>query len=262
MIKIGIIGGGNMGSAIIRGIRKKYKIVVCETDIAKAGQLRREFKVAVKDLPDLLGQSDIIILAVKPQNIDDVLTEMAGKVRPSQMVISIAAGITSTYIEKKLGGKVKLIRTMPNLPLQIGVGITAISKGKLAKDADVRQASQIFNCVGDTVEVKENQMNAVTAVSGSGPAYVFAFVETWMAAAQSLGIEKNLAKRLVLKTMSGSIELLKDQKADAAILRKRVTSKGGTTEAALKVLSSAKIEKAFKEALKAAKTRAQELSKE
>jgi len=257
---VGIIGGGNMGSAIIRGIRGAYKVIVCEADTKKAARLRRQMKVPIKDLEGLSKSADIIILAVKPQDMEDVLRRLAGHVASRHVIISIAAGITTTYIQKRLGFKVKVVRTMPNLPLQIGQGITAVCRGRFASPQDVAKARRIFDCIGQTVIVQEKQINAVTAVSGSGPAYVFLFAEVLMQAARSLGLDKKLSQQLVAETLSGSVHLMRRQQEEAAELRKRVTSKAGTTEAALKVLWAAKIDIIYKQALKAAAKRAGELS--
>ncbi len=260
-MKIGIIGGGNMGAAIYSGIKKKYKVCVAEVDKKRAQSLKRKYKAVLKDIAPLVKQSDTVIVAVKPQGIDDVLEMIKENTVKSTLVISIAAGITISYLEKKLGKKARVIRTMPNLPAQIGEGITAIAKGRLARADDVKTADNIFSCVGETVVVKEDLIDAVTAVSGSGPAYVFHFVENLMKASQALGLNKELSVKLVTQTFLGSAHLLAQSKEDAGRLREKVTSKGGTTQAALNVLKKQKVDTAFKKALAAAKKRAKELSK-
>jgi len=261
MKTIGIIGGGNMGAAIIKGIAKKFKVAVCEADKKKAACLKKTYKSAILDLSALMKQSDIVIIAVKPQDIDPVLDQMAQGLRAKQLIVSIAAGITTSYIEKKLGGKPKVIRTMPNLPALIGQGVTAIAKGRYALAADVRAAVNIFKGVGSTVIVKESQIDAVTAVSGSGPAYVFLFAESLIRSARKLGLDEKTSKELVLQTLSGSADLLKDSKESTDKLRKRVTSKGGTTQAAVEVMIKRHLPKIYEQALKAAKTRAKQLSR-
>ena len=260
MKTIGFIGGGNMGAAIISRACKQFKILVCEKDKKRAAFLKRKFKVVNKDLASMVNASDVIVLAVKPQDFDGVLDQIKGAISSRQVVISIAAGITSAFIEKKLGGKVRVIRTMPNMPAQVGEGITAVAKGKYAKNTDVALARKIFNCVGATVIVQEKMIDAVTAVSGSGPAYVFYFVECLLNAAQSLGFSKDVSKDLVMATLLGSAHLLDQQKEDAASLRAKVTSKGGTTQAAMDVLMKNKVDKIFSQALKAAQKRAKQLA--
>jgi len=258
--KIAIIGGGNMGSAIIAGISKKYNVSVCEQDPKRRQQLKRKYKVATGDLKTVVKRSQVIVLAVKPQSFDKVLKEIASHVTKDKLIISIAAGITCRYIEKKLGRKIHVIRTMPNLPVQVGGGITGICSGKAALKSDLKLAKNIFNCIGKTVDIEEKRMDAVTAVSGSGPAYVFQFIEHFNNAAVSLGLDKKLANELVLQTIQGSLDLLEQEKKDAGQLRAKVTSKGGTTQAAIDVFQQNKSEKVFKSALSAAKKRAKELS--
>jgi len=259
--KIGIIGGGNMGSAIIAGISKQYNILVCEQDKKRCQQLKRRYKVTTGDLKTVIEKSRAVILAVKPQNFDKLLKQIRPLAAKEKLIISIAAGITCQYIQKRLGSNVHVVRAMPNLPVQVGEGITGICSGKMAVKGDLILACRIFSCIGQAVVVEERWMDAITAVSGSGPAYVFLFIEYLNKAAISLGLEKNLARDLVAQTIRGSMDLLEHQKIDAGVLRAKVTSKGGTTQAALDVFQKNKLEKVFKSALSAAKKRAKELSK-
>ena len=259
--KVGVIGGGNMGAAIISSIVRKFNVSVCEKDKKRSAALKRKFKVRALALKELVVKNDIIILAVKPQGIEEVLNQISGVLTKDKLVVSIAAGVTASFIEKILGSKMRVIRTMPNMPAQIGEGITAVSKGRYATKADVDLVCDIFDNVGWTVVVKEGRIDAITAVSGSGPAYVFLFVEYLTKAAMSLGLNKKLSKDLVEETLLGSIHLLLSQKEDAASLRAKVTSKGGTTQAAADVFMKNKTEKIFVDALKAAKKRARQLSK-
>lgn len=261
MRKVGLIGGGNMGTAILAGIRQKYAVMVCEQDQKRAGFLKRRFAVKVADLAMAVRQSGIVILAVKPQNFEEVLAAMRPHAREDQVIVSIAAGITCRYIEKRLGSGIRVVRAMPNLPAQVGQGMTAICAGKAAAHADLQKVRQIFNCIGKTVVVEEKWMDAVTAVSGSGPAYVFLFAECMEKAARSLGLEKEIAAQLTAQTLRGSVALLEQSKESADVLRARVTSKGGTTQAAVAVFEKSKTGKIFQQALAAARKRAKELSK-
>ena len=257
---IGIVGGGNMGSAIVSGIRGTFSVRVCEKDALRAGRLRKKFRIAVQDLKTVVENSDAVILAVKPQDFESVL----GEIRPlltHQLVISIAAGITTLYIEKRLREKTRVVRAMPNLPASVGQGMTALCKGRWANAADIKLSRKIFENIGRVIEVQEKWMDAVTAVSGSGPAYVFLFVECFMKAARSLGFSDEMSKTLVMQTLKGSLNLLENRKEDAATLRAAVTSKGGTTQAALEVFSAHHFEEIFKKALLAARNRAKELAK-
>ncbi|MBF0521438.1 MAG: pyrroline-5-carboxylate reductase [Candidatus Omnitrophica bacterium] len=258
--KIGFIGCGNMGQAILKGVVKDSSILVAEKDASRVALLKKKYKVACADVPTVVKKSNIIILAVKPQDFGQILDEIKGSLTKNHLVISIAAGITCSYIEERLGD-VRVVRTMPNLPAQVGVGMTALCKGKFAKDNDVKQSQRIFDAIGKTVIVDEKWMNAVTAVSGSGPAYVFLFVECMMNAAKALGFPDDVSKDLVYQTLKGSVKLLEESSDGAETLRLKVTSKGGTTEAAIKEFFGAKLDEIFKTALKAAETRARELAK-
>lgn len=261
MQNIGIIGGGNMGAAIVGGLFKKYRVTICEKDPARARLLKRKFKVTVADLEPVARECPVIILAVKPQDFEDVLARIKNFVTPQKLIVSIAAGITTPFIEERLGPKTRVIRTMPNMPAMIGEGMTAVARGAHATAGDVRAARWIFSCIGDVVVVGEDLMDAVTAVSGSGPAYVFLFAECFLKAAGDLGLDAKLVEQLVKSTLLGSVHLLTRQKEDAAALRARVTSKGGTTQAAMDVFVNHKILETFQQALKAAETRARELAR-
>ena len=259
---IGIVGGGNMGSAIVSGTRGKFSVRVCEKDALRAGRLRKKFRIAVQDLKTVVENSDAVILAVKPQDFDQVLKDIVrAQHAVPLLVISIAAGITTLYIEKRLREKTRTVRAMPNLPASVGQGMTAICRGRWSNAADIKLSREIFENIGRVIDVKEAWMDAVTAVSGSGPAYVFLFVECFMKAARSLGFNEKLSRQLVMQTLKGSLNLLENQKEDAAALRSRVTSKGGTTQAALEVFFAHHFEKIFEKALMAARDRAKELAK-
>lgn len=260
-LKIGIIGGGNMGSAIIAGIHKDHRVGVCEADEKRQRFLKRKFNIHVQSLKDLLDQSTFIILAVKPQDFDVLLENIKPHARRDHVFVSIAAGITTKYIEKRLIPEGKVIRTMPNLPAQIQQGLTALSPGSKASKRDLASVQKLFNAIGITIILEERYLDAVTAVSGSGPAYVFLFIECMINAAKSLGLDGQLSQKMVLQTIKGSLNLLERQKEDASILRKKVTSKGGTTQAALEVFENKKIDLIFKQALKSAQSRAKELSR-
>ena len=261
MKKIAIIGGGNMGAAILGGIKGRYSVIVCEKDATKVKFLQKKYRVKIADLREAVGQSDIILLAVKPQDFEQVLAEIKADLISSKLVISIAAGITTKYIEKKLGASARVIRCMPNLPLLVGQGITGICRGRRATNTDEQLAANIFKSVGEVVLVQEKWMDAVTAVSGSGPAYVFLFVECWLKAAKNLGFSDEQSKALVISTLKGSLALLEKSKDSPEVLRAKVTSKGGTTQAAMDVFARRKFDQIFTEALAAAKKRAKELAK-
>lgn len=258
---IAFIGCGNMGTAILAGVHKGFNVLVHEPDRARAKAAFKKYKAKAVDLDTAVDCSDIILLAVKPQNFEEILETIQELVRPEHLVISIAAGITTRYIEKRLGDKIRVVRTMPNLPVQAGAGMTAVAGGKRARPADVSTALEIFSSVGKAVAVDEKFIDAVTAVSGSGPAYVFLFTEMMIASAGRLGLRPDIARDLVMQTLQGSVALMERTKDDPATLRAKVTSKGGTTQAALDVFFGKKTPAIFDAALMAAKKRARELAR-
>lgn len=259
--RIGMIGGGNMGAAILSGIVKEYECVVCEADSTRRRHLKRKFGVELVDLAELCRRSQVIILAVKPQSFDALLEHLKPHIRKTHLVVSIAAGITTLYIEKRLPQGARVVRTMPNLPAQVGRGVTGICTGRHASARDAGRVQRIFAKVGETVLVKEALMDAVTAVSGSGPAYLYKFMECWINSSERLGLPKEMSRAMVMETCAGALQLLAESGEDAATLREQVTSKGGTTAAALEVLVQSGLEKTVNQALKAARKRAKELSR-
>lgn len=258
---IGLIGGGNMGTAILAGIGRGFSVRVCETDVKRARFLQHRFGARVMDFAETVRRADVVILAVKPQNFEDVLSSLRPFVEKRHLIVSIAAGITCRYIEKRLAPGIRVVRAMPNLPAQAGEGMTALCAGKEAGRTDLALARRIFDCVGRTMVVEEKRMDAVTAVSGSGPAYVFLFAECLEKAARSLGFPEVLARELAAQTLKGSVRLWEQSGEGPEVLRARVTSKGGTTQAAMDVFSKYHLERIFQEALKAAAKRAKELAK-
>jgi pyrroline-5-carboxylate reductase len=256
---IGIIGGGNMGEALIKGLRLKNSVRVCEMNATRVKYLRKKYRGVVLGDLNVLENASVIILAIKPQDMELLLKQVP--VGKNKLFISIAAGLTTKFFEKHLGGKVRVVRAMPNMPALIGEGITGICAGRFAKNADLKLAQSLLGTIGQTVIVKEAMMDAVTAVSGSGPAYVFLFVEQWINAAIKLGFDRFQAKQLVYQTLLGSAHLLEQSPLQAADLRVKVTSKGGTTQAALDVFSKGKFDQLMAKALLAAKKRAKGLAK-
>ena len=249
-----------MGEALIKGLCKSHTVYVCEANPERIKYLKKKYKVSTAGIWDVVVRAQVIILAVKPQDMEVLLKQIpAGK---SKLFISIAAGLTTKFFERNLGGKVRVVRAMPNLPALIGEGMTGICRGQYAQPKDLKLAQSILGAIGQTVIVKEDMMDALTAVSGSGPAYVFLFVEQWIKAAMTLGFNKTQATQLVYKTLLGSAYLLKQSPFDASESRAKVTSKGGTTQAAMDVfLKDDAFLKLMKNALSAAKKRAKELAK-
>jgi pyrroline-5-carboxylate reductase len=271
--KIGIIGAGNMGQAILaQSLRRSgYNFLVCEKNealidllVARYIYLKARVKI-VSNLSELLRNCNIIIIAVKPQDVDEALRQInssdvnkKGKI----LFVSIAAGVRTDYIEAKIGNKVKVIRAMPNMPAVIGEGITVLKKGKFASSRDLHETKKLFECLGPVIILeKEDLINVVTALSGSGPAYLFFIFLALSAASEALGLDKKSTNKLIYHTIVGSMNLLNQDKFDAKNLIKKVASKGGTTEAALKVFKENKLHETIYKAVMAAWGRAKELSR-
>ncbi|NTV29855.1 MAG: pyrroline-5-carboxylate reductase [Candidatus Omnitrophica bacterium] len=266
-MRIALIGAGNMGEAILAGIHKKHECLVCEPRLDRQKYLRKKYRVTVGPLAEVVQAAQAVVLAVKPQDFPELLAELASQQIKDKLFISIAAGITTRFIEKALArsaalaAKPRVVRVMPNLPALVGQGMSGIASGRFATPRDGRLAEDVFQSVGSTVVVKEAMLDALTAVSGSGPAYVFLFVECWLASARKLGFSEAEARQLVYRTLSGSVSLLEQSPEPASVLRERVTSKGGTTQAAMDVFFGKDMQSIFEEALQAACRRARELSK-
>ncbi len=259
-MKIAFIGCGNMGEAILAGIHRQHTCYVCEPRAERQAALKKKYRVAFGMLADVVRAADAVFLAVKPQDLPDVLAEMRRIPLGKKLVISIAAGVTTGSIEKKLRGRVRVVRVMPNLPAMAGEGMSGLCRGKNATPKDAALVKGVFDVVGKTLVVPERQIDAVTAVSGSGPAYVFLFVECMMEAARKLGFDAKEARLLVYQTLSGSARLLAQSEDPAGVWRARVTSKGGTTQAAMDVFMAQDMSGLFATALKAARDRAKQLS--
>jgi pyrroline-5-carboxylate reductase len=279
MSTIGFIGSGNMAEALIKGIivarrgatasqraglYKPANIFISDIRPQRLKQLAKKYKVRpAKNNRELVSKADIIVLSVKPQSMTDALESIRDAVSSKKLVISIAAGVKTSRIAKILGN-VAIIRAMPNTPALIGEGASALFANNKAKPM-LEEAKSIFSAVGKTVVIEdEDLIDAVTAVSGSGPAYYFLLMEEMIKAAVKLGLSKEAAKDLVLQTAKGAALLAieaDDRGESPAQLRQKVTSPGGTTEAALKVFAEGKIGKLISAAITRARDRGRELAK-
>jgi pyrroline-5-carboxylate reductase len=266
-VKITFIGGGNMASAIIGGlIRKRWPrraIRVVEVAQSARERLAREFKVRARAALDAeAANSDCIVLAVKPQQ----LREVAGALKPllaAQLVITLAAGVRVRDLSRWLGGYPRIVRVMPNTPALALAGISGLYAGRAVNAAGRAAAQRILDAVGTTLWLKrEDDLDAVTAVSGSGPAYVYYFVEALERAARELGLAADAAHGLALETFSGALKLAEQTGEPPETLRNRVTSKGGTTERALASMEADRVKDAIVRAVKAAAKRSRELGDE
>jgi len=265
---IGFVGGGRMAEALIRGIvgaglQAAEKIHVAEPQSERRRFLREEHGVqAAGDAARLAAECPVIVLAVKPQVMDVVLAELRPLVNSGHLLISIAAGVTLDRLSQGLAGSgCRLIRVMPNTPALVGEGAAAISPGPGCGDEDLAAARRIFEAVGAAIVVDERYMDAVTGLSGSGPAYVFAFVEAMIDAGVKVGLARPEAETLVLQTVLGSVKLAMATGEHPAQLRAMVTSPGGTTIAGLHEMARAGFAGIVMDAVEAAARRSAELGR-
>ena len=265
--KIAFIGSGRMAEAIISGIIrnklfKKSDIFATDKDQKRLKYLSDHFGIkTLNDNIEAVLLADIIVLAVKPQVMNTVLDQIKSSSQSNHLFISIAAGIPIKLLEDKLPG-CSVIRTMPNNPCLVGQGITALSKGKNAGSSDLKIANSIFDSLGKTILVDEKYMDAVTGLSGSGPAFVYAFLESLMEGGVKAGLSKEVAKELADQTVQGAIATVIETKKTYSELSDMVASPGGTTIEGLKVLEEARFGEIVSSAVIAASQRAQEIRKE
>lgn len=262
---VGIIGGGKMGGVLIqgmidRGIRTAADILVADVDETRLKDLKKTF--GVKVTPHILEaakKSQILILAVKPQNMAEVLDAISAAIVPSKLIISIAAGISIKFMEERLKKGARIIRTMPNTPALIGEGITALAAGQTVSDEDMATAQRIFDAVGLTVIVKEDLMDAVTGLSGSGPAYVFTIIEALADGGVQMGLGRDVAVKLSAQTLLGAAKLVLTGGRHTGQLKDMVTSPGGTTIAGIRALEDGKLRGTLMAAVEAATLRSKAL---
>lgn len=263
-MNISFIGGGNMASALIGGLvargfdASRIRVVDLSSETREALQARYPVQTfATMDVASTA--SDVIVLAVKPQQLREVASSLTTLLH-QQLVISIAAGVRTEDLSRWLGGYRRLVRSMPNTPAMVSAGMSGLYALSEVSQAQRLQAESILQAVGATLWLDdETQMDGITAVSGSGPAYVFYFMEAMQAAAAELGFSPQQARTLTLQTFLGAAKLASQSEEDAAILRTRVTSKGGTTERALKSMEEANVKTAIIRAIHAAAARSNEL---
>ncbi len=266
MKRIVFVGGGNMASAVISGLLKRghaaSALHVVEPGTAQRDRLRSEFGVSSQAAPDAsLGSAELVVWAVKPQMFVDAARECAPSVRLA-LHLSVMAGIRIAAISEALQTE-RVVRAMPNTPALIGQGIAALYAGAAVTATERAQTERVLQATGATLWVQaEADLDAVTALSGSGPAYVFYFVEAMIQAATEMGLSSDVGRRLALATFSGATALAQASPDAPETLRDRVTSKGGTTHAAMQCLERRGVKAAFVEALKAAQRRARELGDE
>ncbi|MBI1869617.1 MAG: pyrroline-5-carboxylate reductase [Chlamydiae bacterium] len=263
--KILFIGAGNMAEAILQGLLNSGKADRSSIAVTEVKNERRDFICQKFEIhffennSEGVKNSDLILFAVKPQNIDEVLKEIAAVPLRNKIFISIAAGVPIERFEKALGKGARIIRVMPNMPALVGQGISGISRGMFSSSEDENLAEEMMSSVGEVVRVPENLLDAVTAVSGSGPAYFFYLMEALQKAGTELGLSEEISNRLVKATALGASMLVKKSEESIEVLRKKVTSPGGTTEAAIHLFQKKGLSKIVIEGVCAAEKRSKEL---
>ena len=276
--KVGFIGAGNMGEAMINGLIKSAlcepgQIWASDVRVARLRQLKDTYQIhATEDNIAVFEQADVVVLAVKPQHMDGVLNHLSRTfprtIKGVKLIISIAAGFPIARIERHLyrdldessKGLLPIVRVMPNTPALVLAGMAAMSGNPYAGALDLNQARDLLAAVGRVIEFEEKDLDAVTALSGSGPAYVFYVIEALVEAGAGLGLRPSHALELTLETIKGSVKLLEETGEAPVSLRKKVTSKGGTTEAALNVLDRHGVKGHLMDAIRAAAQRSKALS--
>jgi pyrroline-5-carboxylate reductase len=259
-----IIGAGVMGETLLSGLvragRPTAELLVGEKRPDRARELEERYAVAVVSNLEATERADTVALVVNPQDMSTVLDEIAPAVRPGPLVVSLAAGITTAFLESKLPPGVPVVRVMPNTPALVDEGMSAIAAGSQCDDEHIAVAEGLLGATGRVLRVPEAQMDAVTAISGTGPAYVFFVVESMIEAGVHLGLPRATATELVVQTLVGSAKMLRETGTHPTVLREQVTSPGGTTAAALRELEIHRVRAAFLAAMEAARNRSAELA--
>lgn len=264
-MKIGFIGAGAMAEALVKGLLCSGKYSPGELCVGDISETRLKIfqekynVVGHKDNNKVVQVSDIIIFAVKPDKAKGVICQVRDSLNKDKLSITIAAGISTAAVEDWVEKEIPVVRVMPNTPCLVGKGISAISLGRYCEGYHMDTTEMIFTCVGDTVNVSEAQMNGVTGVSGSGPAYIYLVMEAMIDAAVTAGLPRDVAVQLVVSTVMGSAEMVAQTGEHPAVLKAQVMSPGGTTAAGLKELEDGRIRALFINAIKAAADRAGEI---
>ncbi len=266
MTRIAILGAGKIGESLIAGLlsaswcQPGEIVATARSDDRLSALAERYGCRTTRSNREAVEQAEVVVIAVKPQDIEDLLAELGGAIEPSQTVITIAAAIPTALIERHVGDQAAVVRAMPNTPAAVHEGMAGLAPGRHAGEEDVGRAEAVLAHLGRSVRVQESYMDAVTAVSGSGPAYFALLAESMIEAGILLGLSREIATELVVQTMLGTAKLLRDEKMHPVELREMVTSPGGTTIAAIRELEQAGVRAAFLNAIQAAMRRSKELA--
>lgn len=260
---IAILGAGKMGEALISGLlragRNPSDVVVVVRRTARADQLRESYGVAAQSAADAVKAAETLVIAVKPQDMSVLLDEIAPHVPADRLIISVAAGIPTAMIERRLGAEIPVVRVMSNTPVHVDEAMSVISAGRHAGEEHLRRAEELLRPVGKVLRIPESQQDAATALSGSGPAYVYFLVEAMVDAGILLGIPRATALEMVNQAVYGAARMLRDTGEHPVILREAVTSPGGTTISAIRELERHGVRAAFLAAIESARDRGAEL---
>ncbi len=262
--RVAIIGAGKMGEALLSGLlragRLPADLTVTTRSAGRGADLSERYGVDVVDNQSAVKAADTIVIAVKPQDMGALLNDISAVVAAEQLVVSVAAGITTAFIESRLGDDVPVVRVMSNTPVLVDEAMSAISGGSHATEAHLQLTEALLQPVGKTIRVPEDQQDAVTALSGSGPAYFFYLVEAMTDAGILLGLPRSVAHDLIVQTAIGSAVMLRDSGQSPQAMREAVMSPAGTTIAAIREMENHKVRAAFLAALEAARDRSRELA--
>jgi len=265
-MKIVFVGAGNMAEAIVSGMLKSQMAKsdeICMTDISeeRLNTVAEKYGVDTSlNTADVVQSADVVVLSIKPQIFPAVWKEIAESINPTALIVSIMAGVPALKIEE--GNLLRVVRVMPNTPSLVGEGAAGVAGGTRASEADLLWSEKLMGSVGLAVRVTERELDAVTALSGSGPAYVFYWIESMLEAVEQMGLEKDLSRELALQTIIGAATLMKNSNESAEQLRAKVTSKGGTTAAAIEEMEKKGVKTSIISALFAARDRSIELAEE
>ena len=262
---LAILGAGVMGETVLSGLLRagwtSDRIIATDRRTERQVELEAKYGITMMTNEEAAAKADTVILVVKPQDMQDLLTEIAPVVSSSTLIVSLAAGVDTASIEERLPTGTPVVRVMPNTPAQVDEGMAAISPGAHSDEEHLARVSELMSATGRVVTVPERYQDAVTAISGSGPAYLFFVVEAMIEAGVHLGLPRDTATELVVQTMLGSAKLLRETGEHPTVLRERVTSPGGTTAAAIRQLEDHKVRAAFITAMESARDRSRDLAK-
>jgi pyrroline-5-carboxylate reductase len=264
MSRTAILGMGVMGEALLSGLVRSgvspSQIVFADRRDDRAAEITKKYGVNSDSITGAVAGAETVVLVVKPQDMGGLLEEIAPLIKPTALVVSLAAGITTDFLQSRLPAGTPVVRVMPNTPALVDKGMAAISPGSHCDEQHLERAEQLLKSTGKVIRLAEKHQDAVTAISGSGPAYIFYVVEAMIEAGVLLGLPRNVATELTVQTLLGAATMLEETGEHPTVLRENVTSPAGTTDAALRQLDDHKVRAAFLSAMEAARDRSRELA--